>query len=164
MNTASEKAQILALIAAINSMEFGKLSEYQHRGRPKDSSSCYRLQIWCDGKNRTRCIRPEELPAIQETLNGHALFRELVDKYANLVVAETRQRMDDPAKKKDPSLHVAFQDELSRVLEPLLNDVPDSALQLELLFRDALLAAGRVLFAPLLQRRIDSIDRDHRPN
>ena len=100
MSTASEKAQILAQIAAIKSMEFGKLSEYQHRGRPKDSSSYYRLQIWCDGKNRTRYIRPEELPAIQEALDGHALFRELVDKYANLVVAETRQRMDDPAKKK----------------------------------------------------------------
>ena len=100
MNASSEKAQILAQIVAIKSMEFGKLSEYQHRGRPKGSSSYYRLQIWCDGKNRTRYVRPEELPAIQEALSGHALFRELVDKYANLVVAETRQRMDDPAKKK----------------------------------------------------------------
>ena len=77
MSTASEKAQILAQIAAIKSMEFGKLSEYQHRGRPKDSSSYYRLQIWCDGKNRTRYIRPEELPAIQEAIDGHARFREL---------------------------------------------------------------------------------------
>ncbi len=100
MSTASEKAQILAQIAAIKSMEFGKLSEYQHRGRPKDSSSYYRLQIWCDGKNRTRYIRPEELPAIQEAIDGHARFRELADKYAAIVVAETRRRMDDPAKKK----------------------------------------------------------------
>ena len=29
------------------------------------------------------------------------------------------------------------------------------------MFRDALLAAGRVLFAPLLQHHIDRIDRDH---
>ena len=101
MSTSSEKAQILAQIAAIKSMEFGKLSEYQHRDRPKDSSSYYRLQIWCDGKNRTRYIRPEELPAIRDAISGHALFRELVDKYATIVVAETRQRMDDPSKKKN---------------------------------------------------------------
>ncbi len=100
MSTASEKAQILAQIAAIKSMELGKLSGYQHRGRPKDSSSYHRLQIWCDGKNHTRYIRPEELPALQEAVDGHARFRELVDKYAAIVVAETRRRMDDPAKKK----------------------------------------------------------------
>lgn len=100
MSTTSEKARILTQIAAIKSMEFGKLSEYKHRGRPKDSSSYFRLQIWSNGKNRTRYLRPEEVSSIQEAIDGHTLFRELVDKYAAIVVAETRQRMDDPAKKK----------------------------------------------------------------
>jgi hypothetical protein len=100
MSTSSKKAQILAEIAAIKSMELGKLSRYQHRNRPKDSSSYYRLQTWCAGKNCTRYIRPEELPAIQEAIDGHQRFRQLVDQYAGLVVAETRQRLDDPAKKK----------------------------------------------------------------
>lgn len=38
---------------------------------------------------------------------------------------------------------------------------PNSPLQLEVLFRDALMAAGRALFAPLLQQRIDRIDEQH---
>jgi hypothetical protein len=81
-------------------MEPGKLSKYQHRGRPKDSASYYRLQVWSDGKNHTRYVRPEELPALQEAVDGHARFRDLVEQYANVVIAETRQRLDDPSKKK----------------------------------------------------------------
>ena len=81
-------------------MELGKLSKYQDRGRSKDSAYYYRLQTWADGKNLTRYVRPEELPAIQEAIDGHSRFRELVDQYAAIVVAETRQRRDDPAKKK----------------------------------------------------------------
>jgi len=100
VSTSSKKARILAEIATIKSMELGKLSKYQHRDRPKDSSSYFRLQTWCDGKNRTRYIRPEELPAIQEAIDGYQRFRELVDEYAGIVVAETRQHLDDPAKKR----------------------------------------------------------------
>lgn len=100
MSAPSKKTQILAQIAAIQSMEPGKLSKYQHRGRPKDSAAYYRLQVWSDGKNHTRYVRPEELPALQEAVDGHARFRDLVEQYANVVIAETRQRLDDPSKKK----------------------------------------------------------------
>ena len=81
-------------------MELGKLCQYQHRDRPKDSPSHCCLQTWCAGKDRTRYIRPEELPAIQEANDGHQRFRELAEQYVGIVVAETRQRLDDPAKGK----------------------------------------------------------------
>ena len=84
MSTSPKKAQILAEIAAIKSMELGKLSRYQHPNRPKDSSSYYRLQTWCAGKNCTRYFRPEELPAIQGAIDGHPRFRQLVDQYAEI--------------------------------------------------------------------------------
>lgn len=96
----STKAEILAQIAAIQSMEFGTLSEYQHPGRPKSSGSYHRLQAWQNGKNHSRHVRPEELPAVQAAIAGYARFCELMQQYAQLVVAETRQRSEGAAKKK----------------------------------------------------------------
>lgn len=93
-------AQILAEIAQIHSMEFGKLSEYQRPDRSKDSGPYFKLQIWQDGKNHTRHVRPEELPALREALDGYARFRALVDEYAKLIVVQTRARLDEGIKKK----------------------------------------------------------------
>jgi hypothetical protein len=100
MKDPATKAEILAQIAAIRSMELGKLSEYQHPGRPKHSGSYHRLQAWQDGRNRSRHVRPEELPAVQEAIAGYARFRELTQRYAEIVVAETRQQIQDSIKKK----------------------------------------------------------------
>ena len=49
-------------------------------------------------------------------------------------------------------------------MKPLLRQVePLDLLPWEQLFRDALLAAGRQLFEPMLQQRIDQIDRAYQP-
>ena len=47
-----------------------------------------------------RHVRPEELPAVREALEGYARFRTLVDQYAQLIVAETRARLEQGVKKK----------------------------------------------------------------
>jgi hypothetical protein len=57
-------------------MEVGTLSEYIPPGRAKDSGHYPMLQAWQDGKNSIRHGRPQELSELQETLAGHALFRE----------------------------------------------------------------------------------------
>lgn len=100
MDMTSSPAQILAEIARIQAMEFGKLSEYQRPGRAKDAATYHRLQIWQDGKNITRHVRPEELPALREAIDGYARFCALTEQYAQLVVRQTRTRLEEGVKKK----------------------------------------------------------------
>ena len=100
MDTTHSPAQLLAEIARIQSMEFGKLSEYQRPGRSKDSTTYYRLQIWQEGRNITRHVRPEELPALREAIEGYARFCSLTQQYAQLVVQQTRTRLEEGVKKK----------------------------------------------------------------
>lgn len=100
MNPLLTPTQILAEIAKIQSMEFGKLSEYQHPGRSKDSTSYFRLQYWKDGKNHSRHVRPEELPALRAALEGYSRFVQLSEMYAQSVVERTRQHFEEDVKKK----------------------------------------------------------------
>lgn len=100
MNKPLSPAQILAQIAQIQSMEFGKLSEYRHSGRSQDSGSYFRLQIWKEGKNQSRHVRPEELPALREAVEGYDRFRTLIEQYAEAIVAQTRARLEEGVKKK----------------------------------------------------------------
>ena len=93
-------AQILSQIARIQSMELGKLSEYSPTGRSKDAGAYFKLQAWQDGKNSTRHVRPEDLPDLQEAIAGYARFRELTGQYAQLIITETRSRLEQGSKKK----------------------------------------------------------------
>lgn len=81
-------------------MEFGKLSEYCPPGRSKDAGPYFKLQIWRNGKNVTRHVRPEELPVLRQALEGYARFCALSDQYAELVVAQTRAQLEEGVKKK----------------------------------------------------------------
>lgn len=100
MSIPSSPPQILVQIAQIQSMEFGKLSEYQRPERSKDSGSYFKLQIWQDGKNHTRHVRPEEVPALREAIEGYARFCALTEEYARSVVDQTRARLEEGVKKK----------------------------------------------------------------
>ena len=100
MSKPKPSAQILAQIAQIQSMEFGKLSEYHPPGRSKDSGPYFKLQIWQDGKNHTRHVRPEEVPALREAIAGYARFCSLTDEYARSVVTQTRAHLEESVKKK----------------------------------------------------------------
>lgn len=81
-------------------MEVGKLCEYRRPERSQDSGSYFRLQIWKEGKNHTRHVRPEELPALREAVEGYARFRALTEQYAELMVSQTRVRLEEGVKKK----------------------------------------------------------------
>lgn len=90
-----EKTRLLELIAAIPAMERGKLS--RHAAGPY-----HKLQRWQAGKNHTRHVSADELPAVQSALAGYAQYRQLTEQYADLVIQETRQTIAG-AKKKNQS-------------------------------------------------------------
>jgi hypothetical protein len=95
------KSRLLEQIAAIPVMERGKLSRYSFKDRSNASGPYHKLQRWQDGKNHTRYVSAEELPAVQTALAGYAQFQQLTGQYADLVIAETRQNI--AGSKKKPS-------------------------------------------------------------
>ena len=86
-----DKTHLLQQMAAISAMERGKLSAYSFRERSNASGPYHKLQRWQDGKNHTRYVSADELPAVQTALAGYAQFRQLTEQYADWVIAETRQ-------------------------------------------------------------------------
>jgi hypothetical protein len=96
----SEKTRLLEQIAAIPAMERGKLS-------PHSSGRHQKLQCWQDGRNHTRHVAADELPAVESALAGYAQYRQLTERYADLVIQETRQNIA-VAKKKIPSRLPSF--------------------------------------------------------
>jgi hypothetical protein len=100
--TTLHKQQILQHIAAIPAMERGKLSAYSFQERSGHKGPYHKLQSWQDGKNHTRYVPADELPAVQAALAGYAQYEELTRQYADLVIAETRQNIA-ASKKKKPS-------------------------------------------------------------
>jgi len=91
----SKKTHLLEQIAAIPAMERGKLSLHS-------SGRHQKLQCWQGGKNHTRHVSADELPAVESALAGYAQYRQLTEEYADLVIQETRQGIAS-AKKKNRS-------------------------------------------------------------
>lgn len=98
----SNKQQLLQQIAAISAMERGKLSSYSFKERSAAAGPYHKLQHWENGKNSTRYVPADELSEVQRALAGYAQYRQLMDAYAQLVIAETRQNI---AAKKKPQSH-----------------------------------------------------------
>jgi hypothetical protein len=91
----SKETHLLEQIAAIPAMERGKLSLHS-------SGRHQKLQCWQAGRNHTRHVAADELPAVESALAGHAQYRQLTEAYADLVIQETRQSIA-AAKKKSRS-------------------------------------------------------------
>src|SRR5687767_1136063 len=97
-----KKQQILQQIAAIPAMERGKLSAYSFRDRSPRAIPHQKLQRWEDGKNRTRFVPADEVPAVQAALAGYAQYQQLTREYADVVIAETRQNIAASKKNSRP--------------------------------------------------------------
>lgn len=91
---------ILAQIAAIPFMETGTLSAYVPAGRAASTDPYFKLQSWQHGKNVTRHVRAELLPELKAALDGYAQFRQLCDRYAQVMVERTRAAWSSDLKKK----------------------------------------------------------------
>ena len=89
----SDKTRLLEQIAAIPAMERGTLSKYTFKERSNAAGPYHKLQRWQEGKNHTRHVSADELPAVQSALAGYAQYRQLTEQYADLVIQETRQNI-----------------------------------------------------------------------
>ena len=98
------KQQRLQHIAAIPAMERGKLSTYSSKERSGAAGPYHKLQHWEAGKNKTRYVPADEVPAVQAALAGYGQYQQLTEQYAELVIAETRQNIAGFKKKKSPRL------------------------------------------------------------
>jgi hypothetical protein len=77
-------------------MERGKLSII------KESSSgpFYKLQARENGKNVTRYIPRDQVPAVQGALEGYKQYQFLIEQYAQEVITQTREAIAAGSKKK----------------------------------------------------------------
>ncbi len=77
-------------------MERGKLSVM----RESASGPFYKLQARENGKNLTRYIRRDQVPAVREALEGYKQFQALTEQYAQEVITQTRAAIAAGSKKK----------------------------------------------------------------
>jgi hypothetical protein len=91
-----QREHILQEMNTLTRMERGKLC-LQSRG--PGTTPFYKLQCWHRGKNHTRYVPTDEVPALQEALAGHQRFQELAEAFVALTVAQTRQEAAADRKK-----------------------------------------------------------------
>ena len=96
MNLSISLPDILQQIARIQSMERGKLSVIKESA----SGAFYKLQAYENGRNHTRYIPREQVPAIQKAIEGYKQFQTLTGQYAQEVIAQTRDAIAAGSKKK----------------------------------------------------------------
>lgn len=101
MKHATRARTLLERMAAIERMERGTLCRLN--GRPQ-----YNIQVWREGRNEVRYVRPEEVESVREALDGYRQFMTLAQQYADEIIRQTRRehRKRFPAKKtkrKKPS-------------------------------------------------------------
>ena len=87
MTTQQRRQAILQGMNAITRMQRGKLCT-QSRG--PSAPPFYKLQCWRNGKNHTRYVPQEEVPALQEALAGHQRFQQLAEEFVDLTVSMTQ--------------------------------------------------------------------------
>src|SRR5437868_8726795 len=100
MSITQRRTQILDEMQSINRMERGKLCT-QSRG--PGTPTFHKLQVWHEGKNCTRYVPADEVPALQEALTGHQRFQELAAEFAELTITQTRRQTAADSKKKRKS-------------------------------------------------------------
>jgi hypothetical protein len=96
VNASNSLPQILQQIAHIQSMERGKLSVI----KASASGPFYKLQAREQGKNVTRYVPREQVPAVQQAIEGYKQFQALTEQYAQEVIAQTRTAIAAGSKKK----------------------------------------------------------------
>ena len=96
MNTPNSPQAILQQIAEIKTMERGKLSVL----REGPSGHFYKIQAREDGKNLTRYVPRDQVPATEEAIAGYKRFQALTEQYAQLKIEKTRAAIEAGSKKR----------------------------------------------------------------
>lgn len=98
MATQPTRESILHDIAQIQRMERGTLSAFRRSAK----KAYHNHQCYENGRNVSRYVREDQVPALQEALEGHARFEQLVGQYVELVVNQTRAERLEGSKKNCP--------------------------------------------------------------
>jgi len=96
MTYEQQREEILQQMNTLSHMERGRLCR-QSRG--PGTAPFFKLQCWQRGKNHTRYVPADEVPALQEALANHQRFQELAEHFVTLTVAHTRQEAAADRKK-----------------------------------------------------------------
>jgi hypothetical protein len=60
----------------------------------------YNHQLWENGKNVSRYVPRDQVPAFQEAIAGYEQFRNLTEQYAQAIIQKTRAELTRGLKKK----------------------------------------------------------------
>lgn len=96
MNAIKPPSSLLQQIAQIQSMERGKLSVIKESA----AGPVYKLPARENGKNVTRYVPREQVPAVQAAIAGYKQFQTLTGQYADEVIVQTRTAIAAGSKKK----------------------------------------------------------------
>jgi len=98
MNAQITPQSLLQQIAQIQHMERGKLCVL----RQGSQGPYYNHQTWENGKNLSRYVPRDDVPALQQAIAGFEQFQNLIDQYAQMVIERTRAELASGTKKKTP--------------------------------------------------------------
>ena len=98
MNTKITPQVLLQQIAQIQHMERGKLCIL----REGPEGPFYNHQSWENGKNVSRYVPRDQVPAFQEAIAGYEKFQKLIEAYSQLLIQQTRAELVTSLKKKNP--------------------------------------------------------------
>jgi hypothetical protein len=97
MKTQPTPQSVLQQIGAIPGMEKGKLCVL----RQGPGGAYYNHQTWEHGKNTSRYVARDQVPALEEAIAGYEQFQDLTEQYAQLIIAKSRAERATGAKKKN---------------------------------------------------------------
>ena len=99
MNEKPTPQSLLQQAGQIPRLERGKLSVI----REGPDGAYYNHQCRQGGKNVSRYIPREQVPAVQEAIEGYDKFAGLIEQYVDRLVDETRKEIAADSKKKSQS-------------------------------------------------------------
>lgn len=98
MTLPSTPELILKEIAQIERMERGKLCPM----RQGPQGTYYNHQTWEKGRNVVRYVPRQKVPALQSAIAGYQAYLKLTQAYADLIIAQTRQQLQDNPSQSPP--------------------------------------------------------------
>ena len=98
MNTTTTPESILQQLAQIQHMDRGSVSII----RQGPQGPYYNHQCYEDGRNVSRYVSAEQVPELQEAIQGYRRFQQLAEQYVQLMVERTRAERQAGLKKKLP--------------------------------------------------------------
>lgn len=163
MNTQITPQSLLQQIAQIQHMVRGKLCSL----REGPEGPYYNHQTWEDGKNVSRYVPRDQVPAYQEAIAGYAQFEKLTEEYAKILIQKTRDELATGLKKKELGTEVllAQDQEIQQLMARFEAEEPNglAVQQLEVLVRTALFKPANALVGLLLQAAAERIDAAYQP-